>query len=486
MKIHFTDGVVDAIDGIGMGTRLHDFPTKAIKALIYSVYGDGVMIVNGHYDTDINHWFPASDALQEVADHYKKMAAARRETEHNGTVAMDGAGEPSLKRFAVHASGELRVHPQGYYMAHDDYASLLKAYRDLDKAHAALHSAHTELAIKFNTEKEHADMVHEANEGLGVVISELGAKLDALTTKPDAEHRYTIKFDYVGDGRVEITSYSDPHGAWVQAGDYAKLEEGFNKLDAELATMTAERDDAAKMRNHYTALTNFWFNKAQRIERHVKFMQRMVVNYLQPGRYTDHRGVEHITSADTCKAFAGDMIYMLDGPEQRAAMAVGPDVPSDHIELIKFNEELQAANGRLTLHLASANKEAETYANLAGDRLGRIEELEAGFKDLSVANTKLQLSRDHYRQLVDNVKADLAAYTSTGQLPTMENSTIFADGGMSHTLHFEPIVGIEEPQHRAVFECTFEYANANPKEVSEAITALVSIGNGYVKVVTND
>jgi hypothetical protein len=55
---------------------------------------------------------------------------------------------------------------------------------------------------------------------------------------------------------------------------------------------------------------------------HFKQMQLMVKAYLTPGTpYTNRELVEHHDPLDADKAFIGDMIYMLDGPEQRAAQA---------------------------------------------------------------------------------------------------------------------------------------------------------------------
>jgi len=65
---------------------------------------------------------------------------------------------------------------------------------------------------------------------------------------------------------------------------------------------------------------------------HVETMQRMATAYLVPEAYTDLSGnrviepdrnhADHIKQElrnERAKAFASDMIYMLDGPEQRAA-----------------------------------------------------------------------------------------------------------------------------------------------------------------------
>lgn len=59
---------------------------------------------------------------------------------------------------------------------------------------------------------------------------------------------------------------------------------------------------------------------------HYRAMQDMAANYLEPtGDYTNRDGVHAEDDGNECppveRLFIGDMIYMLDGPEQRAAQA---------------------------------------------------------------------------------------------------------------------------------------------------------------------
>jgi hypothetical protein len=54
---------------------------------------------------------------------------------------------------------------------------------------------------------------------------------------------------------------------------------------------------------------------------HVKRMQEAATRYLVPEDYTDREGNVHTVDQDRTKAFANDMLYMLDGPEQREAQA---------------------------------------------------------------------------------------------------------------------------------------------------------------------
>lgn len=51
---------------------------------------------------------------------------------------------------------------------------------------------------------------------------------------------------------------------------------------------------------------------------HFRKMQRMMVRYLEPVPYVDRAGTSH-TASDESDAFISDMIWMLDGPEQREA-----------------------------------------------------------------------------------------------------------------------------------------------------------------------
>lgn len=54
-----------------------------------------------------------------------------------------------------------------------------------------------------------------------------------------------------------------------------------------------------------------------KLNQHFEKMQAMCVRYLVPEPYTDLQGV--VWSEDAMEGFVSDMIYMLDGPEQRAA-----------------------------------------------------------------------------------------------------------------------------------------------------------------------
>jgi hypothetical protein len=56
-----------------------------------------------------------------------------------------------------------------------------------------------------------------------------------------------------------------------------------------------------------------------KLHAHFRAMQNMACLYLQPAPYVDREGREHTDEAARTEAFVGDMIYMLDGPEQREA-----------------------------------------------------------------------------------------------------------------------------------------------------------------------
>lgn len=58
----------------------------------------------------------------------------------------------------------------------------------------------------------------------------------------------------------------------------------------------------------------------QQLLSHFKRMQEMATSYIQPEPYVDNEGRTH-TDSFKDDAFIGDMIYMLDGPEQREAQA---------------------------------------------------------------------------------------------------------------------------------------------------------------------
>ena len=57
-----------------------------------------------------------------------------------------------------------------------------------------------------------------------------------------------------------------------------------------------------------------------RLTSHFSRMQEMASRYLEPGPYIDRNGVEW-EGLDDIHGFVADMIWMLDGPEQRAAQS---------------------------------------------------------------------------------------------------------------------------------------------------------------------
>lgn len=59
----------------------------------------------------------------------------------------------------------------------------------------------------------------------------------------------------------------------------------------------------------------------QKLLDHFKRMQEMATAFIMPEPYTDHEGTVHEDNEDRVNGFGGDMIYMLDGPEQREAQA---------------------------------------------------------------------------------------------------------------------------------------------------------------------
>jgi hypothetical protein len=52
---------------------------------------------------------------------------------------------------------------------------------------------------------------------------------------------------------------------------------------------------------------------------HFKRMQEAATRYLTPDGYVDREGRIYYIDDQAARAFASDMIYMLDGPEQREA-----------------------------------------------------------------------------------------------------------------------------------------------------------------------
>jgi hypothetical protein len=58
-----------------------------------------------------------------------------------------------------------------------------------------------------------------------------------------------------------------------------------------------------------------------KLELHFEKMQDMMVRYIEPtGLYTNREGVS-VREIHSAEAFISDMIYMLDGPEQREAQS---------------------------------------------------------------------------------------------------------------------------------------------------------------------
>jgi hypothetical protein len=62
------------------------------------------------------------------------------------------------------------------------------------------------------------------------------------------------------------------------------------------------------------------------LEQHFTQMQTMAMHYLMPAPYTDRDG--HMSNGGVSREtlFINDMIYMLDGPEQRVAQSAGGGV----------------------------------------------------------------------------------------------------------------------------------------------------------------
>lgn len=60
---------------------------------------------------------------------------------------------------------------------------------------------------------------------------------------------------------------------------------------------------------------------------HFEKMQNMATRYCTPERYVDREGRQAINQCDADSLFAADMVYMLDGPEQRAAQFPQPAEP---------------------------------------------------------------------------------------------------------------------------------------------------------------
>jgi hypothetical protein len=92
-------------------------------------------------------------------------------------------------------------------------------------------------------------------------------------------------------------------------------------FDAELGAKLAYEDAVRQVwpLMGYALREKLWAGPSP-LHSHVETMQVLASGYLTPGPYMSHTEGRHLTAdADRDAAFIGDMIYMLDGPEQRAA-----------------------------------------------------------------------------------------------------------------------------------------------------------------------
>jgi len=60
-----------------------------------------------------------------------------------------------------------------------------------------------------------------------------------------------------------------------------------------------------------------------KLQAHFARMQEMASRYLEPGPYVDRDGVKWKSRAAQHVGFINDMLYSLDGPEQREAQNEG-------------------------------------------------------------------------------------------------------------------------------------------------------------------
>lgn len=151
---------------------------------------------------------------------------------------------------------------------------------------------------------------------------------------------------------------------------------------------------------------------------HVAAMQGMSAAYIQPGGYTEQTGEKIASAAEydygaQAELFSGDMIYMLDGPEQRAAQAEAeavasfiPDAlrtcsPGFHGDKVSLSELIAA----LQAGVAAAN------------RLDRMKKALFYGRDYIENDARPQASKPAPNEYATAVVAGVMPFTETNGVP---------------------------------------------------------------------
>ena len=125
------------------------------------------------------------------------------------------------------------------------------------------------------------------------------------------------------------------------------------------------------------------------LEQHFVKMQDMVAQYLEPGSYP--KDGAHCNAGDDDQKngfFINDMIYMLDGPEQREAQSTPDELTSLKAENERLREALEDAKQSLSVAIYGLPEMLES--NALSDEEGMVPSLEAAVSRMDEALGKAQ------------------------------------------------------------------------------------------------
>lgn len=152
---------------------------------------------------------------------------------------------------------------------------------------------------------------------------------------------------------------------------------------------------------------------------HFRKMQAMATAYLVPETYTDRDGKEQTTTGSKAFAFAGDMIYMLDGPEQREAeQAFG--------ELHDRIDDLEQQRKDLTDRLAVANSDRGRATEKLGVVQKENDELRSRLMDSELAYAKM---RGYLDRILDEQPTVMVPHTREPFHDRMPDGSMGTDRG---------------------------------------------------------
>lgn len=189
---------------------------------------------------------------------------------------------------------------------------------------------------------------------------------------------------------------------------------------------------------------------------HVEAMQGHASHYLEPGPYVDRNAIQQVGMAPEAIAFANDMLYCLDGPEQREA------------QFDYMAESARTASGHFHGDLVHMSHLADAFASFtaAAREIDRIKKLLFYGEDHAKGRYRLLPQHEHDRTVFEA----LGVITYAARKSDQEEMTPDGEAGQRAAFILHAILGVasEAGEQVEAIETTLATGKFDAEQVAAA------------------